>query len=76
VLARSLFVVAAGLAIGMGLAWASGRVLRAQLFDVAPDNPYVLGIAAALMLLVGSLTAWVPARRVARIDPVIALRAE
>jgi len=76
VLARSLFVVAAGLAIGIGLAWASGRVLRAQLFDVAPDDPYVLGIAAAVMLLVGSLAGWVPARRAARIDPVVALRTE
>jgi predicted permease len=76
VLARSLFVVAAGLTIGIGLAWASGRVLRAQLFDVAPENPYVLGIAAVLMLLVGSLAGWMPARRAARIDPVLALRAE
>jgi predicted permease len=76
VLARSLFVVATGLAIGMGLAWASGRVLRAQLFDVAPDNPYVVGIAAALMLLVGCVAGWVPARRAARIDAVVALRAE
>jgi len=51
-------------------------VLRAQLFDVAPDNPYVVGIAAALMLLVGCVAGWVPARRAARIDAVVALRAE
>jgi predicted permease len=43
---------------------------------IASDNPYVLGIAAALTLPVGSLAGWVPARRAARIDPVVALRAE
>lgn len=76
VLGRSLFVVATGLAAGMGLAWASGRILRAQLFDVSATDPRVFAAAAAGMLLVGIVAAWLPARRAARIDPVTALRAE
>jgi predicted permease len=76
VLRRSLFVVMTGLAAGMGLAWASGRILNAQLFDITASDPRVLAGAALGLLLVGGFSAWVPARRAARIDPVIALRAE
>ena len=54
----------------------SARILSAQLFDIAATNPYVLAAAAVGMLLVGSLSAWLPARRAARIDPVVALRTE
>jgi len=75
-LGRSLVVVAAGLAAGMGLAWAGGRALNAQLFDVTASDPRVLAGAACGMLLVGGLAAWLPARRAARIDPIMALRTE
>jgi ABC-type antimicrobial peptide transport system permease subunit len=76
VLARSLVVVATGLAAGMGLASATGRLLSAQLFDVSASEPRVLAPAAVALLVVAVFAAWVPARRAARIDPVIALRAE
>ena len=76
VLRRSLLVVVAGLAIGMTLAWWSGRLLTAQLFDVAASDPRVLVTTAVGVLLIGALAAWVPARRAARIDPVVALRTE
>jgi len=76
VLRRSLLVVAAGLVVGLGLAWASGRILSAQLFDISASEPRVLAGAVLGVLLVGAFAAWVPARRAARIDPVIALRDE
>jgi ABC-type antimicrobial peptide transport system permease subunit len=76
VLSRSLFVVLTGLAAGIGLAWAGGRILTAQLFDVTAGDSRVLGAAALAVLLIGSVAAWLPARRAARIEPVIALRAE
>jgi hypothetical protein len=76
VLGRSVFVVVAGLAVGMGLARASGRVLNAQLFDVTVRDPRLLAGAALGLLTIGGFAAWVPARRAAHVDPVIALRTE
>ncbi len=76
VLGRSLFVVVTGLAVGMALAWASGRILNAELFDVTAGEPRVLVGTALGLLMVAGFAAWLPARRAARIDPVIALRAE
>jgi putative ABC transport system permease protein len=76
VLGRSLVVVVIGLGVGVGLAWASGRILNAQLFDVTASEPRVLVGAAFGLLIVAGVAAWLPARRAARIDPSIALRAE
>jgi putative ABC transport system permease protein len=76
VLGRSLFVIVSGLAVGMGLAWAGGRILNAQLFDITAREPRVLAGAALGLLVVAGVAAWLPARRAARIEPVIALRAE
>jgi putative ABC transport system permease protein len=75
-LARSLLVVAAGLIGGMGLAWAGGRALNAQLFDVTAGDPRILAGAVCALLMMGSLAVWFPARRAARIDPIVALRTE
>jgi ABC-type antimicrobial peptide transport system permease subunit len=75
-LARSLLVVAAGLIAGMALAWAGGRALNAQLFDVTADDPRILACAACTLLVMGSLAVWFPALRAARIDPIVALRTE
>jgi ABC-type antimicrobial peptide transport system permease subunit len=76
VLGRSLLVIAAGLAAGMGLAWGGSRILNAQLFDVTATEPRVLVGAALGLLAVAGFAAWLPARRAACINPVIALRAE
>jgi predicted permease len=76
VLGRSLLVIAAGLAAGMGLAWGGSRILNAQLFDVTATEPRVLASAALGLLAVAGFAAWLPARRAARINPVTALRAE
>jgi predicted permease len=76
ILARSLGVVVTGLAAGSGLAWANARLLSAQMFEVSANDPRVLVAAALALLTIGALAAWLPARRAARIDPVIALRTE
>jgi putative ABC transport system permease protein len=76
VLRRSLGVVITGLAIGTGLAWWGGRLVSAQLFNVSATDPRVLTVAALGLLVVGVCAAWLPARRAARIDPVVALRTE
>jgi len=68
--------VAAAAAIGMAGAIALGGVARTFLVNVAPDDPLVLGAMCLVLVLVGLLSALVPARRASRVDPVIALRAE
>jgi predicted permease len=74
VLQRSLGVIFCGLAVGLALAWAGGKVINAQLFGIAANDLRVIAGAAAAVLGVGALAAWLPARRAARIDPVVALR--
>jgi ABC-type antimicrobial peptide transport system permease subunit len=66
----------AGLVIGGAGAVAAGRWLRAQLFQVAPDDPRALVVAGVVLVLVALVAAAGPALRAARLDPMTALRAE
>jgi putative ABC transport system permease protein len=69
-------VVGVGAIVGLAVALATSRALSALLFQVSPSDPASLGGACLVLLLVGGLAAYVPARRATRIDPVQALRAE
>ena len=62
----------------VGLAGAVGvtRVLQRFLFGVTPTDPIAFTIVTLLLMAVGVLAAWLPARRATQIDPCIALRAE
>ncbi len=66
----------AGVAIGMGVAAALARAIRAQLFGVTPADPVTLVAAAAILIAVALVATLVPARRATRIDPMQAVRAE
>jgi predicted permease len=76
VLRRSLVVILAGLMTGIGLAWTAGRVLDAQLFNISASDARVFVTTALGVFGVGTIAAWLSARRAARIDPVVALRTE
>jgi putative ABC transport system permease protein len=76
VLVRAGIVIGAGALAGLAGALATSRVLSSLLFQVSPSDPVSLGGACLVLLLVGGLAAYVPARRATRIDPVQALRAE
>jgi predicted permease len=76
VLTHALRIVAAGLAVGVVGAAGVTRVLQRFLFGVTPTDPFVFTAVTLLLLAVGLLAAWLPARRATRIDPWAALRAE
>jgi ABC-type antimicrobial peptide transport system permease subunit len=75
VLSRALVLTAIGAAVGSGLAIAAARVVRANIFDVAPADPLVVGAAVCGILLVALGAAAVPALRALRVDPAEVLRA-
>jgi predicted permease len=76
VLRQSLLLAAAGSAVGLIAAVSSARLLQGFLFAVSPLDPLTLTVVPLLMLLLSLLAAWVPARRAASIDPMLALRAD
>ena len=76
VLMRALRIVVGGLLAGLAGAAGVTRVLRRFLFGVTPTDPLAFATVTLLLMAVGLLAAWLPARRATRIDPVRALRAE
>jgi ABC-type antimicrobial peptide transport system permease subunit len=66
----------AGTALGVGLAYAGGRVLAGRVFGVSAVDGVVLGGSALLVLTVVFIATLVPAVRMSRADPIRALRAE
>ena len=76
VLTRALRIVVAGLIVGLAAAVGVTRVLQTFLFGVTPTDPLAFTIVTLLLMVVGLMAAWLPARRATRIDPCAALRAE
>jgi predicted permease len=76
VLTRALRIVVAGLIVGLAGAAGVTRVLQTFLFGVTPTDPIAFTIVTLLLMAVGLLAAWLPARRATRFDPCAALRAE
>jgi len=76
VLAQTIRLSFTGLAIGLPAAWLAARAARAMLFDVAPADPVTIVSVVAVLASVIVLAADIPSRRAARLDPVVALRAE
>jgi putative ABC transport system permease protein len=72
----ALGLVGIGLAIGIVGAAATAKVLGGLLYGVAPWDPVSYLAAITVLLGVAGLSAWIPARRAARVDPAVALRAE
>jgi predicted permease len=76
VLTRALRIVVAGVIVGLAGAAGVTRVLQRFLFGVTPTDPIAFTIVTLLLIAVGLMAAWLPARRATRIDPCAALRAE
>ena len=73
---EGLTLGAAGIAIGVVIALAGGQWLGPLLFDESPHDPLVFGFVAVVLLGVTGLASFVPSRRAARVDPMVALRYE
>ncbi len=76
VVGRALRLGAIGVAAGLPLAVGAGLLLRGLIFGVSPFDPMTFGRVVALVAGVALVAAWLPARRAARVDPIIALQAE
>ncbi|MGA8599662.1 MAG: ABC transporter permease [Bryobacteraceae bacterium] len=76
VLRESLGVVLFGLAIGLPAALACGGLVSSQLYDVKASDPATIAGAAIVLLLTALAASFLPARRAALIDPLVALREE
>jgi putative ABC transport system permease protein len=74
VLLRAAALTGAGTLIGLGGCLALRGVLAKLLYGVAPTDPGLLGVAAAVLLAVALLAGWFPARRAMQLDPLSALR--
>jgi predicted permease len=69
-------LIAFGLALGLPLAFALGGTIRSLLYGVQPGDWRSLAIAGVVLVTVSLVAAWLPARRAAAVDPLIALRHE
>ena len=76
VVGRGLRLVAAGLVLGLVGAWFAGSALAHFLPGVSAHDPVTIAAVAALLTGVALFATWLPARRAARTDPMVALRAE
>jgi putative ABC transport system permease protein len=76
VVGQAMGLVAISLAIGLAGAFAATRLLNSMLFGVGASDPITFATIVLLISAVAFLASWLPARRAAAVDPVIALRAE
>ncbi len=73
-LGEALWLVLTGLALGLVAALTATRWLAHLLYGVTPADPLTIGLATLLLLAVAMLAGYLPARRAARVDPLVALR--
>ncbi len=73
---QSLPIALIGIACGLGAAAGLAKLMRGMLYQIDPADPMTFASVAALVLIVATLAALIPARRAMRVDPMIALRHE
>jgi len=76
VVGHGAWLSALGIGIGLAGALLATRLLTSFLYEVAPGDPLTLAAVAALLLISAIAASWLPARKAARVDPLVALRAE
>jgi len=76
VVGQGMGIVAIAIALGVGGALATGRLLGSLLYGVSPRDPVTYATVVGVLLAMALLACWIPARRATRIDPMEALRHE
>jgi ABC-type antimicrobial peptide transport system permease subunit len=76
ILREALWLVIAGVLLGLLVALMTMKVIASLLFGLEPTDPLTLIMATVVMLAIAAFAGWLPAWRAARIDPVFALRHE
>ena len=76
VLRQAVVLASFGAVIGLALAAGLSTLLGSLLVGLGPIDPFAFGLACGLLAAVMFLSSWLPARRAARLDPVLALRAD
>jgi ABC-type antimicrobial peptide transport system permease subunit len=75
-LGRAMRLTLSGVVIGVLGALMLTRLMSSLLFGIAPTDPYTFLAVMALVTLVAGLASYLPARRAANVDPILALRSE
>jgi putative ABC transport system permease protein len=73
---RGLRIVGWATVLGLAASVAAVRLLRSRLYGISPTDPLTFVLVPAILAAVAAVACYLPARRAARVDPVIALRAE
>ena len=76
VMRHAMILTSAGIALGLIVAVAISGGIRALLYDTSPTDPLTFGVVSVVLLIIALLGSYVPARRAAGVDPLVALRAD
>ena len=76
IVGQGMALAVAGALLGVAAGYAGAELMRTLLFSVEPRDPVTFAAVPALLVAVAFLASYVPARRAARVDPLVALRAE
>ncbi|HET9741187.1 MAG TPA: ABC transporter permease [Terriglobales bacterium] len=76
ILRETLLLVIIGIVVGLPIAWAATRFLKAQLFGLSAHDPLTIASSGLAILAITLLAGYLPARRASRVNPMVALRCE
>lgn len=76
ILREGAVILGFGAPAGILAAWVLSQLIAAQLYGVSPHDPWALAAAVLLIAAIAFLACWIPARRAARVDPIVALRVD